>query len=82
MSALVSDCTIARAFGPHTPSVVIEEVRSCNCAVPSAGQAIGEPLSVRHPVGTTGDDAEMVRSQSHDRQVGAEPAPPGVSTGV
>ena len=49
---------------------------------PVGRQVIGEPLSIRHPVRTTGDDAEMVRSQSHDRQVGAEPASRGEHRGV
>ena len=36
-SALVIACKIFRAFGPQTPIVVYEEVRSVNDAVPSSG---------------------------------------------
>ncbi|CAB5021852.1 unannotated protein [freshwater metagenome] len=37
MSALVSDCTMSRARGPQIPNVVMVDVWSTTCAVPSAG---------------------------------------------
>ena len=63
---------MSRARGPQSPSVDHAGREVGELRRPVRREVVGEPLVVGHPVRASGDDAEVLVAEPHDREVGLE----------